>query len=267
MLRIRARFSPRLASLLAPLCAAVLVASVSHPASAIAAPAPERLAERIAAAHAAAVASVESWHAEAGDPPAGQAPPEVMAPARELQELVRAVAARPKAVKPTLALLPGGVRREVRELVLAARKLRALAGGGKPRRLRTGKPEPLFDLYAHYREAERRYGIGAHFLAAINLVETKFGRVKSKSTAGARGPMQFIPSSWKIYGQGGNILDPRDAILAAARLLRANGAPRRYPRALYAYNPSRLYVAAVRAYARLIARSEHAVHYLYAWGP
>ena len=226
------------ASLLAALCAASLAASMLDPADSRAAPGPERLAERIAAAHSGVLAAVEDWRAEAGDPPAKQAPPEVIEPARELQELVRDLAARPKVVKPTLALLPGPVR-----------------------------PEPLAELDAHYREAERRYGIGAHYLAAINLVETKFGRVKSKSTAGARGPMQFIPSSWKIYGEGGDIGDPRDAILAAARLLRANGAPRSYPRALYAYNPSRLYVAAVRAYARLIARSGHAVHYLYAWGP
>ena len=154
----------------------------------------------------------------------------------------------------------------MRDLFLAARKLRELSGGGKPRKLKVGKPEPLANLNSYYREAQRRYGIAPHYLAAINLVETKFGRIKSKSTAGARGPMQFIPSSWKIYGEGENINDPRDAILAAARLLRDNGAPRSYSRALYAYNPTKLYVAAVQAYARLIAREDHAVHYLYTWG-
>jgi soluble lytic murein transglycosylase-like protein len=224
------------------------------------------VAERIAETHADVLEAVEAWRAEAGDPPASQAPAEVIESARLLQEEVRELAGRPKVVAPTLALLPAAIRAEVRDLVVAARKLRKLSGGGKPRKLKTGKPEPLASLDAHYREGEQRYGIGRHYLAAINLVETKFGRVKSKSTAGARGPMQFIPSTWKIYGEGGNIQDPHDAILAASRLLRDNGAPRSYSRALYAYNPSRLYVAAVQRYARLIAREEAAIHYLYAWG-
>lgn len=250
------------------LVAAVAMAAFgSLPGTAAGAPAPPRLAERISETHASLLEAIDAWHAEAGDPPAGQAPDELVEPARLLQEQVRDLAERPKVVKPVIALLPGQIRSEVRDLAVAARKLRALAGGGKPRRLRTGKPEPLANLDGYYREAQRRYGIARHYLAAINLVETKFGRVKSKSTAGARGPMQFIPSSWKIYGNGGNVNDPHDAILAASRLLRDNGAPRSYARALYAYNPSKLYVAAVERYARLIARTDHAIHYLYAWGP
>ena len=59
--------------------------------------------------------------------------------------------------------------------MVAARKLRELAGGGKPRKLRTGKPEPLASLDGHYREAERRYGIARHYLASIYTVETKSG--------------------------------------------------------------------------------------------
>jgi membrane-bound lytic murein transglycosylase B len=104
------------------------------------------------------------------------------------------------------------------------------------------------------------------YLAAINLVETKFGRVKSKSTAGARGPMQFIPSTWRIYGRG-NVHDPADAIPAAARLLRDHGAPGNYRRALYHYNPSRLYVDAVSRYAKEIAKDRYAMRFLYCWGP
>ncbi|MGH2924281.1 MAG: lytic transglycosylase domain-containing protein, partial [Solirubrobacterales bacterium] len=125
---------------------------------------------------------------------------------------------------------------------------------------------PLSELVSHYRKAERRHRVGAHYLAAINLVETKFGRVKSRSTAGARGPMQFIPSTWRIYGRG-SISDPHDAIQAAARLLRDRGAPRSYARALHAYNPSKLYVRAVTIYANLIARDPYAVHFLYSWLP
>jgi membrane-bound lytic murein transglycosylase B len=79
--------------------------------------------------------------------------------------------------------------------------------------------------------------------------------------------MQFIPSTWMIYGRGGDIQDPHDAILAAARLLRANGAPRRYGPALRAYNNSGLYVDAVSHYAKLIARDPYALYFLYAWEP
>jgi len=79
--------------------------------------------------------------------------------------------------------------------------------------------------------------------------------------------MQFIPSTWKIYGRGGNIRDPHHAILAAARLLRANGAPARYGPALHAYNPSRLYVKAVTKYAQAIGTDPYALYFLYSWEP
>ena len=64
-------------------------------------------------------------------------------------------------------------------------------------------------------------------LAAINLVESAFGRVRSPSGAGAQGPMQFLPDTWRRYGLGGDVHDPHDAILGAANYLHANGAPTR----------------------------------------
>jgi membrane-bound lytic murein transglycosylase B len=79
--------------------------------------------------------------------------------------------------------------------------------------------------------------------------------------------MQFIPSTWRIYGHGGNIRDPHDAILAAARLLEANGAPGRYGPAIRAYNPSGLYVQAVTRYAREIDKDPYALYFLYCWEP
>ena len=79
--------------------------------------------------------------------------------------------------------------------------------------------------------------------------------------------MQFIPSTWRVYGEDGDIRDPHDAILAAARLLRDRGAPRSYARALYAYNQSKLYVGAVTDFAKLIARDPYALPTLYCWGP
>jgi hypothetical protein len=67
--------------------------------------------------------------------------------------------------------------------------------------------------------------------------------------------MQFIPSTWRAFGMGGDVRDPHDAILGAANYLRSSGAPRNYRRALFAYNPSSLYVNSVLAYARRMARS------------
>jgi membrane-bound lytic murein transglycosylase B len=102
-------------------------------------------------------------------------------------------------------------------------------------------------------------------LAAVNFVESAFGKLRSDSTAGAQGPMQFIPSTWAAYGMGGNIRDPHDAILGAANYLHANGAPRDYRAALFHYNPSALYVDAVLAYADRIRRDPRNFFVYYAW--
>ena len=77
--------------------------------------------------------------------------------------------------------------------------------------------------------------------------------------------MQFIPQTWSAYGMGGNIRDPRDAILGAANYLHANGAPRDVHGALYRYNPSSHYVNAVLAYASRIQRNPRNFFEYYAW--
>ena len=61
--------------------------------------------------------------------------------------------------------------------------------------------------------------------------------------------MQFVPSTWALYGDGGNIMNPADAIPAAARLLVANGAPGNLQQAIFAYNHSASYVSDVLAWA------------------
>ena len=96
-------------------------------------------------------------------------------------------------------------------------------------------------------------------------MESAFGRVRNHSVADAQGPMQFMPSTWHAYGLGGDIRDPGDAILGAANLLRQSGAPGDYAQALYAYNPSPLYVDAVRRYASVIGRDPDALYLLYSW--
>jgi len=126
-------------------------------------------------------------------------------------------------------------------------------------------PAPLDELLRSYHEGERRFGVDWHTLAAINFVESSFGRARSASIAGARGPMQFIPATWRAYGLGGNVYDPHDAVLGAANYLRASGAPASYERALFSYNRSHLYVDAVLRYARLIAADRSTLLLLYSW--
>ena len=99
----------------------------------------------------------------------------------------------------------------------------------------------------------------------MNFVESAFGRLRNESTAGAQGPMQFIPSTWRAYGMGGDIHDPHDAILGAANYLHASGARGDYRGALHAYNPSSAYVDAVLRYARRMRRSSDTFYALYSW--
>jgi len=119
-------------------------------------------------------------------------------------------------------------------------------------------------IRAHYRAAHRRFGVGVPLLAAVHFIESRFGRVRNNSVAGAQGPMQFMPATWAAYGLGGDVHDPRDAILGAANYLHANGAPRDNRRALLRYNPSALYVDAVISYAREIRNNRRAFYEYYA---
>jgi soluble lytic murein transglycosylase-like protein len=163
--------------------------------------------------------------------------------------------------------LPRRLRLDAHDIVLARRSLVALTPPTtRPlASFRVGPAEPVDRLLAHYREAEGRFGVPWNVLAAVNFVETAFGKVRSPSSAGAQGPMQFLPATWRAYGLGGDVHDPRDAILGAANLLRASGAPRDLRRALFAYNHSRLYVDAVLAYARVLGRTRTALPAFHAW--
>lgn len=133
------------------------------------------------------------------------------------------------------------------------------------KRVLAGTPAPPLALIRWYRDAQRRFGVRWNVLAAVNLVESGFGKLRNDSVAGAQGPMQFMPATWRAYGLGGDVHDPHAAILAAANYLHASGAPARLRDALYHYNPSPLYVDAVLRFARRIGRGTNAFLALYAW--
>ena len=114
-------------------------------------------------------------------------------------------------------------------------------------------------LMALYTRAEQTYGVPWSLLAAINSIESGFGKNLGPSSAGALGPMQFMPATWRQYGVDGNgdgrkdIMDPEDAIPAAARYLKASGAPGDLQKAVFAYNHAQWYVDKVLALASTFA--------------
>lgn len=125
-------------------------------------------------------------------------------------------------------------------------------------------PLPADELLALYREAELLTGVPWAYLAAINFVETRVGRIVGASPDGAIGPMQFLPTTWAECCTGDPTVE-RDAIIGAAVYLRANGAPADMLGALDAYNPNAGYVGAVDAYARNLLTDERAFHGYHGW--
>jgi len=237
---------------------AAAVSRPEAPASALVAPrearSPAELAARLAAAERV------SRNAATARPAAAQA-------GFETQVLYRQLARRPAWLRPVVRAVPAGLRSTVRLHVRARRAFRAmhhrLSRTLPSWRIVAPAPEP--DLLTFYREGERRFGVPWQVLAAVNLVETGMGRIRGASVAGARGPMQFMPGTWAAYGRG-DIDDPHDAILAAARYLAHNGGGRGHvDRALFAYNRSRLYVRGVKAYAAILHASPAALRGLCDW--
>jgi len=182
------------------------------------------------------------------------------------QRLLMALRDSPATSRAVLARLHGRLLRATRETLAAMVDLRRLSPPHPPRRRwKVGPALPAGRLLAVYRAAERRFGVAWNVLAAVNLVESDFNKLRNDSIAGAEGPMQFIPATWRAYGLGGDIHQPEDAILGAANYLHASGAAASYRTALYHYNPSPLYVDAVIRYAHRIASSTGAFLSYYAW--
>ena len=123
-------------------------------------------------------------------------------------------------------------------------------------------PMPKREYIKLYKESAKKYGFGKdwYVLAAVGQVESNHGQNMGPSSAGAMGPMQFLPSTWAASGVDGNgdgranIMDPEDAIPAAAGYLKDGGAPRDWYAALYSYNHADWYVKKVFAVAEAYRR-------------
>ncbi len=113
------------------------------------------------------------------------------------------------------------------------------------------------ELEALWQRAGAAYGVPWQVLAAINKVESNFGRNMGPSSANAIGWMQFLPSTWLRWGldaNGDGLADPwspEDAVFAAARYLAASGGQTDISRAIFSYNHAQWYVDEVLQLAKL----------------
>jgi membrane-bound lytic murein transglycosylase B len=182
--------------------------------------------------------------------------------ARGRQTTLRSLGHSPRLAAAVVKLAPAE-----RDDVLARRDLQRLADRSPPlkARIRVHAAPPLARLRGWYAEAERRFHVRWQLLAAVNFVESAFGKVQNASTAGAQGPMQFLPATWRAYGLGGDVHGGHDAVLGAANYLRATGGAHDERGALYHYNHSSLYVDAVLHYAHRITHVRDALAEYYAW--
>ncbi|MEX2658777.1 MAG: lytic transglycosylase domain-containing protein [Acidimicrobiales bacterium] len=199
--------------------------------------------------------------------------PEALAAAAHLQQVAfRKLADNPSWDAEVTERVGPELSAAVAANVAAGRELRALVRNPKPNlpAWRIVEPAPASELRTYYEAGEAEFGVPWQYLAAVHLTETRMGRIRGVSTAGAQGPMQFIPSTWDAYGEG-DIESNRDAIRAAARYLAANGgdcrpgAPCDLGNALHRYNPTPKYVKAVTAYAERMRADEASYAAYHGW--
>jgi membrane-bound lytic murein transglycosylase B len=188
------------------------------------------------------------------DPASG--PQQVADAGAHLQLLIRTLADQPELDEAVIAALDADVRPTV-ERIIRARQFVPARNAADPTPSTPSptlpawtivQPEPADALMALYTEAEALTGVPWYWLAAIHLQETRMGRIVGVSSAGAVGPMQFLPATWAECCTGDPLVT-RDAVIGAATYLVQGGAPADMAAALYQYNPNEGYVAVVTAYA------------------
>jgi soluble lytic murein transglycosylase-like protein len=195
--------------------------------------------------------------------------PDAVATAALAQQVAyRQLGVHPEWEAEVLTALPEGLRGAAALQATARRELRAIhpAPSATMPAWRIVPPAPIDELLASYQEAEATFGISWRYLAAINLVETGLGRIRGTSSAGAQGPMQFMPATWEAYGGGGDINNAHDAIMGAGRYLAANNGATDIDNALFRYNHSDHYVSGVKLYADLMNEHPGAFAAFYHWG-
>jgi membrane-bound lytic murein transglycosylase B len=203
------------------------------------------------------------------------APDAIAAGGRTQQLAYRRLSQEPALAEPVGDAIPGDLRGAF-DANLAAATARQRAAAAKPAASpprppsptlpawHIRAPKPAAELLGYYKEAEAATGVSWAYLAAINLVETRMGRIVGVSSAGAEGPMQFLPGTWARWGQG-DVWDDHDAIRAAARYLAASGAPGDMTAAILEYNPNDVYLEMVTSYAAAMTADERAYFGYHAW--
>jgi len=170
--------------------------------------------------------------------------------------LVHRVAALISAPGPSIATLSA----KFREVLGANARIVDLRGQRLP--VRTVQPAHITSYLQLFQASAGKYcrAMSWTILAAIGQIESADGQNMGPSSAGALGPMQFLPSTWAEWGIDGfgppgppDIMNPFDAVPSAARMLCADGASAGtldgLRRAIFAYNHADWYVNEVLALA------------------
>ena len=189
---------PRIARASAFFCALVVVGSAVAAPPSVNAPIPtepEPLARTLVQTTADLEQAIGDWH-----PKSTAAPQAVVLQALYQQRIYRLLTRDSGLATRTLALVPRDLAKVSRDLLAAQRELYRLTPSIGVQTIKVARARPAPELLSYYRDAQRRFKVPWDVLAAVNFVETKFGKLRSASAAGAQGPMQFMPATWRRYG-------------------------------------------------------------------